>query len=49
MLWDLIQEYGSVQDMGSCFADAERPTDVEVSMIKLKKPKKETPQIPSLK
>lgn len=43
MLWDLIQEYGSVQDMGSCFADAERPTDVEVSMIKLKKPKKETP------
>ena len=42
MLWDLIQEYGSVQDMGSCFADAERPTDVEVSMIKLKKPAKES-------
>ena len=42
MLWDLIQEYGSVQDMGSCFADAERPTDVEVSMIRLRKPAKES-------
>jgi hypothetical protein len=34
----LIEQYGSVEELGQCFLDSERVTDVEVSLIRLKKP-----------
>lgn len=37
-LQSLIQDYGSYKHLKDCFADAERKTNVEVSLIKLKKP-----------
>ena len=33
----LIAEHGSVEDLGPCFQDSERPTDVHVAMVYLKK------------
>lgn len=40
VLASLIEEHGSVEDLGQCFQEATRSTDVRVSMIRLKKPKK---------
>lgn len=37
-LQPLIDAYGSVQAMGNCFRQAERTTDVEVSLVRLRKP-----------
>ena len=37
-LQPLIDAYGSVQRLGQCFQDAERTTNVEVSMVRLRKP-----------
>lgn len=34
----LIRDYGSSENLGNCFSDAERKTGVEVSMVKLFKP-----------
>lgn len=34
----LIEQYGSVEELGQCFLDSERTTDVEVSLIRLTKP-----------
>jgi 16S rRNA G966 N2-methylase RsmD len=34
----LIENYGSIQELGNCFEDAERSTAVEVAMITIKKP-----------
>lgn len=33
----LIADHGDVEELGACFAHAERPTDVEVSLVYLKK------------
>lgn len=37
-LQPLIDAYGSVQALGDCFRQAERTTNVEVSMVRLRKP-----------
>jgi hypothetical protein len=37
-LWRLIEAYGSSENLGECFADAERPTRVSVGMVRLTKP-----------
>ena len=37
-LKQIIDENGSSEDLGKCFADAERMTHVEISLIKLTKP-----------
>jgi hypothetical protein len=37
LLADIIQEHGTVEDLGQCFRDAERTTDVEVVMVRLVK------------
>lgn len=42
LLGNIITEYGGFVYLGSCFANAERPTDVEVAMITLEKPTKES-------
>jgi hypothetical protein len=34
----LIEAYGSKEDLGECFADAERPTRVSVGLVRLTKP-----------
>ena len=34
----LIEAYGSVEGLGECFADAERPTRVSVGLVRLRKP-----------
>jgi hypothetical protein len=34
----LIEAYGSSENLGECFADAERPTRVSVGMVRLAKP-----------
>lgn len=42
MLFELVQNFGSFEMLGKCFAkDAPRKTDVDVVMIKLQKPKTE--------
>lgn len=41
LLANLITAHGTVEHLGSCFADSERPTNVQVSLIRLSKPKKE--------
>ena len=38
-LSSLISEFGHYEDIGQCFEDAERKTNVEVALIKLFKPK----------
>jgi hypothetical protein len=38
-LMQLIQSYGSVEELGNIFSDAERKTDVNVSLVRLKKVK----------
>jgi hypothetical protein len=42
ILIDLIHQYGGYEVFGPCFAEAERPTDVEVVCVWLKKPEKES-------
>lgn len=37
-LQPLIEAYGSVQPLGDCFRQAERTTNVQVSMVRLRKP-----------
>lgn len=37
-LQPLIDAYGSVQSLGDCFRQAERTTNVEVSLVRLRKP-----------
>ncbi len=37
-LCTLIEQYGSSQDLGECFADAERTTRVSVGLVRLTKP-----------
>ena len=37
----LVVQYGSVEDVGQPFIDAERPTDVHCIIVRLTKPKKE--------
>ena len=38
-LLNLIEQVGGVvEELGACFKDSERPTDVEVSIIRLQKP-----------
>lgn len=37
-LASLIEAYGSVEDLGECFATAERPTRVSVGLVRLSKP-----------
>lgn len=43
LLVSLIEKHGSTEDLGQCFANAERRTDVNVTMIRLKKPAKDQP------
>lgn len=40
-LLNLIELYGSVEELGSCFEESERPTQVRVAMVRLKRPKLE--------
>ncbi|XHX80878.1 MAG: DUF4942 domain-containing protein [Stenomitos frigidus ULC029] len=40
LLQAIIDEHGTVENLGACFKDAERKTNVEVSMIRLVKPKR---------
>lgn len=42
LLLNLIAEHGTTQHMGRCFQKAERPTDVDVTMIHLTKPEAES-------
>lgn len=42
VLGHLIKEYGSVEELGQCFKDAERPTDVEIALIRLHRPPQES-------
>ena len=37
-LCTLIEQYGSSEDLGECFNDAERPTRVTVGLVRLSKP-----------
>jgi len=37
-LWSLIRENGKIENLGNCFDNAERTTNVEVGCIHLKKP-----------
>jgi hypothetical protein len=37
-LQPLVDAYGSVQELGECFREAERRTNVEVSLVRLRKP-----------
>src|SRR5690625_1861973 len=37
-LLDLISNHGSYEELGNVFSDSDRPTDVEVSLIRLSKP-----------
>jgi 16S rRNA G966 N2-methylase RsmD len=39
-LGELIEAYGYTEDLGQCFKNADRPCDVEVSMIFLDKPER---------
>lgn len=34
----LVEAYGSAENLGECFADAERPTRVSVGLVRLRKP-----------
>lgn len=36
----IVQQYGGYENLGQCFKDADRKTDVTVAMLWLKKPKK---------
>lgn len=45
LLANLIDAHGTVEHLGPCFADAERPTNVEVSLIRLTKPEKEREEV----
>jgi 16S rRNA A1518/A1519 N6-dimethyltransferase RsmA/KsgA/DIM1 with predicted DNA glycosylase/AP lyase activity len=36
----IVQQYGGWEDLGQCFKEADRTTDVEVAMVWLKKPKR---------
>ena len=38
-LCKLIEDHGSVEYLGSAFADSRRPTDVEIAMVRLHKPR----------
>lgn len=38
LLADLVEKHGDVEFLGQCFKNAERPTNVEVAMIRLCKP-----------
>lgn len=40
LLKKLISDYGSVENIGRVFAKAERPTNIEIGLIRLKKPVK---------
>lgn len=42
ILAHLIEKHGSTEDLGQCFKSSERPTDVHVVMIRLKKPRTES-------
>jgi hypothetical protein len=37
-LRSIVDTYGSWQDIGAMFSDAERPTDVEIGLIRIQKP-----------
>lgn len=37
---NLIKNFGSVEHLGQCFRDAEKPTNVEVSIVRLRKEEK---------
>lgn len=37
-LWRLVQNYGNAKNLGNIFSDAERKTDAEIGLIKIKKP-----------
>ena len=37
-LVSLVQSYGQYQNLGNCFSDSERKTDVEVALIRIQKP-----------
>lgn len=39
----VIEQYGQSEELGQVFLQAERPTDVEVSLIRLKKPQQDSP------
>ena len=36
----VIETYGGFEDIGSCFSDSERPTNVSIALVKIFKPKK---------
>ena len=41
-LLKLIKDFGSSENLGNCFTDSERKTDVEVSLIRLFKPRSDS-------
>lgn len=43
LLARIIEDHGEVEYLGPCFAEAERPTDVHVAMVRLKKPASQEP------
>ena len=45
LLANLIDAQGTVEHLGSCFANADRPTNVEISLIRLTKPQKEQEEV----
>jgi 16S rRNA A1518/A1519 N6-dimethyltransferase RsmA/KsgA/DIM1 with predicted DNA glycosylase/AP lyase activity len=45
LLANLIDAHGTVEHLGACFADSDRPTNVEISLIRLTKPEKEHEEI----
>jgi len=45
LLANLIDAHGTVEHLGACFANADRPTNVEISLIRLTKPEKEQEEI----
>lgn len=42
VLLNLIEKYGEWESLGQCFQNSPRPTDVEVAVIRMQKPKKES-------